>query len=118
MALPALPAVGERHHEESLVELRRLWPKERPLVEISPGTITRAGSTHRRRYRETPSPSCPPRDRAELLVVFSAHGLPISEIRKGDPYQQYVELSARGTAERCGLAPAQWKVTFQSRVGP
>ena len=29
-----------------------------------------------------------------------------------------MQASARGTAERCGLQPGQWQVTYQSRVGP
>jgi ferrochelatase len=49
-------------------------------------------------------------------VVFSAHGLPMSQVRKGDPYPGYVEHSARETARRAGATAYQ--VTYQSRVGP
>jgi ferrochelatase len=58
----------------------------------------------------------PPADRDRVLVVFSAHGLPMSQVRKGDPYPGYIEHSARETARRAG-APAM-QVTYQSRVGP
>ena len=55
-------------------------------------------------------------DRDRLLVVFSAHGLPMSHVKKGDPYPQEVEASARGTAERAGVK--EFQITYQSRVGP
>jgi protoporphyrin/coproporphyrin ferrochelatase len=118
VALPLYPQWANATSKSSLVELRRCWPKERPLVEICtwhdhPGWLDASAATVKDAIAELPASA---RDR--LLVVFSAHGLPLSEIQKGDPYQQYVEASARGTAERCGLAPSQWKVTFQSRVGP
>ena len=58
----------------------------------------------------------PAADRERVLVVFSAHGLPLSQVRKGDPYPGYIEHSARETARRAGAAAFQ--VTYQSRVGP
>jgi ferrochelatase len=42
----------------------------------------------------------------------------MSEVKKGDPYPQYIEVSARGVAERLGLAAGRWQVTYQSRIGP
>ena len=118
VALPLYPQWANATTKSSLEELRRAWPKGRPLVEICtwhdhPGWLDASAATVKDAIGELPASA-----RERLLVVFSAHGLPLSEIRKGDPYQGYVETSARGTAERCGLAPSQWKVTFQSRVGP
>jgi ferrochelatase len=57
-----------------------------------------------------------PENRDKLLVVFSAHGLPMSQVRKGDPYPEEVDASARGTAERAGVK--EYQVTYQSKVGP
>jgi ferrochelatase len=51
-----------------------------------------------------------------VLVVFSAHGLPMSQVRAGDPYPVYVEHSSRETARRAGVTP--WQITYQSKVGP
>lgn len=50
-------------------------------------------------------------------VLFSAHGLPESLIKKGDPYQWQIEQSA--AAVRAKL-PKEWesRVCYQSRVGP
>ncbi|WP_089931197.1 ferrochelatase [Caulobacter sp. UNC279MFTsu5.1] len=53
--------------------------------------------------------------RARLL--FSAHGLPEKVILAGDPYQSQVEATAAAVAARLGEG-WDWRVTYQSRVGP
>lgn len=118
LALPLYPQWANATTRSSLAELRRVWPKEKPLVEVCtwhdhPGWLEACAGTVRDALAELPEIS-----RGEALVIFSAHGLPLSEIKKGDPYPRYVEASARGVAERCGLAPDRWQVTYQSRIGP
>lgn len=49
-------------------------------------------------------------------VLFSAHGLPEREIRRGDPYQAQCTATARAVARALGLA--DWQECYQSRVGP
>lgn len=53
----------------------------------------------------------------DQYVLFSAHGLPESYVRRGDPYER--EVRASFALMRAGL-PQGWRVelTFQSRVGP
>ena len=51
-----------------------------------------------------------------VRLLFSAHGLPEKVVRAGDPYQAQVEATAAAIAGR--LAFADWKVCYQSRVGP
>ena len=55
----------------------------------------------------------PPKPR----VLFSAHGLPLKVIEKGDPYQWQIEQTAAAVRK---LLPADWeaRVCYQSRVGP
>ena len=118
VALPLYPQWANATTRSSLQELRRLWPAGRPLVEVCtwhdhPGWLDAAAGTVRDALGQVPAEL-----RGRLLVVFSAHGLPMSQVRKGDPYPSYVEASARGVAERCGLAQGEWEVTYQSRVGP
>jgi protoporphyrin/coproporphyrin ferrochelatase len=118
VALPLYPQWANATTKSSLEELRRVWGTARPLVEICTwhdhaGWLDAQAATVRDAIA-----TLPPGAREKLLVVFSAHGLPLSQVRKGDPYPGYVEISARGVAERCGLAASEWKVTYQSRVGP
>ncbi len=118
VALPLYPQWANATTKSALDELRRLWPAERPLIEVCtwhdhPGWLAASSATLREAIARVPAGI---RDR--LLVVFSAHGLPLRQVRKGDPYPGYVEISARGTAERCGLGAGEWQLTYQSRVGP
>ena len=50
-------------------------------------------------------------------LLFSAHGLPEKVVKGGDPYQAQVEATAAALAARLGPG-WDWKVCYQSRVGP
>jgi ferrochelatase len=52
-----------------------------------------------------------------LRLLFSAHGLPQKVVDGGDPYQAQVEATAAQIAGRLPELP-DWRVSFQSRVGP
>jgi ferrochelatase len=116
MSLPLYPQFANATTTSSLREMRRLWPRGKPLYEVCsyhdhPGYLDASAAA----LREALAKVTPER-RDRVLTVFSAHGLPMSQVRKGDPYPREVEASARGTAERCGLK--DWQITYQSRVGP
>lgn len=55
---------------------------------------------------------------ARPRVLFSAHGLPKKVVAKGDPYQWQVERTAEKLADAAGLGREDWRVCYQSRVGP
>lgn len=55
------------------------------------------------------------RERAHL--IFSAHGVPMSFIAGGDPYQKQVEATVRLVRERGGWSNP-WTLCYQSKVGP
>lgn len=55
------------------------------------------------------------RDRAPIL--FSAHGLPESYIRRGDPYLDEVRVTVAAVSRALAIEPRA-RLTFQSRVGP
>jgi ferrochelatase len=50
-------------------------------------------------------------------LLFSAHGLPESVIAKGDPYQAQIEATAAAVVAKLSAA-WDWKIAYQSRVGP
>ncbi len=56
-----------------------------------------------------------------LRVLFSAHGLPETIVKRGDPYQSQIErtsgLLARALAESLGEDP-DWAICYQSRATP
>jgi protoporphyrin/coproporphyrin ferrochelatase len=55
-------------------------------------------------------------DPTDLHLVFSAHGLPISLVERGDPYPQQVEETVRLVLAR-GQWPYHHTLCYQSRVG-
>ena len=60
-------------------------------------------------------------DPTDINLVFSAHGLPVSVIKKGDPYQKQVEAEVKLHSERLkkrGLVFNQIHLAYQSKVGP
>ena len=52
-----------------------------------------------------------------VRLLFSAHGLPEKVVKGGDPYQAQIEATCAAVAARLD-AGWDWKVCFQSRVGP
>ncbi|HXQ25741.1 MAG TPA: ferrochelatase [Candidatus Acidoferrales bacterium] len=53
----------------------------------------------------------------EVHLVFSAHGLPMALLEKGDPYPQHIEATVRLIRE-LGAWPNPHVLCYQSRVGP
>jgi len=51
-------------------------------------------------------------------LIFSAHGLPEKNIKKGDPYQWQVEQSVKKIVEKLDDQNLDWILSYQSRVGP
>ena len=51
-------------------------------------------------------------------LIFSAHGLPEKNIKKGDPYQWQVEQSVEKIVDSLNIKNLDWILSYQSRVGP
>ncbi len=50
-------------------------------------------------------------------LLFSFHGIPRRYFDDGDPYFCHCQKTARLVAEKLGVRPAGWAVSFQSRFG-
>ena len=60
-------------------------------------------------------------DPKSLNLIFSAHGLPVRVIKRGDPYQKQVEAEVALHVERLkqrGVEFNQVHLAYQSKVGP
>ena len=61
-------------------------------------------------------------DSSRIHLVFSAHGLPMSLVEKGDPYPKQIEATVRLVCEAGKTQYPGWPRThllcYQSRVGP
>ena len=51
-------------------------------------------------------------------LIFSAHGLPESKIKKGDPYQWHVEDTVKKIISKLENENLDYIISYQSRVGP
>jgi ferrochelatase len=80
------------------------YPWERGFVESEAALI---GAAFRRK-----KPS------VDYRLLLSAHGLPKRMVMKGDPYSWQVEKSAQVIVDRLGISGLDWRVCYQSRVGP
>ena len=54
----------------------------------------------------------------DYRVLFSAHGLPKRTIARGDPYQWQIERSVEAIVEALAQEDLDWRISYQSRVGP
>jgi protoporphyrin/coproporphyrin ferrochelatase len=61
-------------------------------------------------------------DASRIQLIFSAHGLPMSLVEKGDPYPKHVGETVRLVCEQGAARFANWPKThllcYQSKVGP
>jgi len=61
-------------------------------------------------------------DSSRIHLVFSAHGLPMSLVEKGDPYPKHIEETVRLVCENGAKQFPNWPRThllcYQSKVGP
>ena len=51
-------------------------------------------------------------------LIFSAHGLPESKIKKGDPYQWHIEETVKEIMSKLKTENLDHVISYQSRVGP
>ncbi|MEJ2502271.1 MAG: ferrochelatase, partial [Gemmatimonadota bacterium] len=59
----------------------------------------------------------PEEERDDVLLLFSAHSLPLSVVNRGDPYPQEVGASVHQVLEAGGF-PNRYILSYQSEVGP
>ena len=82
------------------------YPWEDGFVEASTENIRKIYEQAKRETRKEPR------------LLFSAHGLPEKIIKDGDPYQWQCEQSAEKIVEALDIPHLDWKICYQSRVGP
>jgi ferrochelatase len=78
----------------------------------APGYLEALGACVRDAIAELPAEA-----RAEVPVLFSAHGLPESYIRRGDPYLDQIRITVAAATRALALG-SRARLSFQSRLGP
>lgn len=59
----------------------------------------------------------PLKDKSKIYFLFSAHGVPISFIKKGDPYQRQIEETVELVMKKA-IYNNNYSLAYQSKVGP
>jgi len=101
--------------ESAFHDLRKSVNGAVPLAEVDrypedPQYLDSLTSTVREALRRFEKPE-------QVHVLFSAHGVPQSLIRRGDPYQSEINKTVQGVLQR--LPKDQpWSLSYQSKVGP
>ncbi|MGI4943012.1 MAG: ferrochelatase [Janthinobacterium lividum] len=80
-----------------------------------PGFVAASAAMLRRAYDDARAATP---EGTVLRVLFSAHGLPESIVRSGDPYQFQIERTAAAMAKALGIDGLDWSICFQSRATP
>ena len=113
--LPLYPHYSFATTGSSLKEWNRLYKPKVPVHLVDhffdhpdyvAGIVERVNSV----LKQLPRPE-------EVHLVFSAHGLPMALVEKGDPYPQHIEATVRLVRE-LGAWPNPHLLCYQSRVGP
>lgn len=58
-----------------------------------------------------------PEQRDDVVILFSAHSLPLKVVNRGDPYPAEVASTVSGVMEKLGHCN-QYRLVWQSKVGP
>lgn len=53
-----------------------------------------------------------------IKLLFSAHGLPKKVVENGDPYQWQIEETVKSIVKKLSVKDLDYKVSYQSKVGP
>ncbi|MFI5118213.1 MAG: ferrochelatase [Terriglobales bacterium] len=112
--LPLYPQYSSTTTGSSLNEWRRLWTGAVPTCCVAPfyrDPIYIAAIVERidEALARFPHPSAVP-------LIFSAHGVPVSVIEKGDPYQRQIEETVSLVMEQ-GEWSNDHRLCYQSKVG-
>ena len=117
--LPLYPQYSYSTTRSSLNEFRRVMAHEKAAFELlaieeyceEPSYIAALVDVTRRALTSFKTPA------EEVHLVFSAHGLPLKYIERGDPYLDHIKRSmAAAVAQLRHPGPAH--LSFQSRLGP
>jgi protoporphyrin/coproporphyrin ferrochelatase len=96
---------ARRHGLDCATRFVCCYPRDEGFIEALSGLIRCA-------LDDTADPAKPPR------LLLTAHGLPKRIVRFGDPYPNQVEATAAAVIAALDRPALDWRVCYQSRVGP
>jgi ferrochelatase len=123
VALPMYPQYSFSTTASSLADFERALAgakipmhavREYPALE---GFVKAAAALIRKEYEKL-SRLAAEKNLLAPRLLLSAHGLPVKNIEAGDPYASHCERSAAAIVEALDIPGLDWRLCYQSRVGP
>lgn len=103
--LHALFPTLNQHGQHLNVSTRSAWYDDGAYVHAQAKLIADYATAH----QLTPDDS---------FLLFSAHGLPVSYVQRGDPYPRHIRRSVELVVQRLGWPVDRTSLAFQSLLGP
>jgi ferrochelatase len=104
-SLAAWKSAAAQYEIDCPVRMVRCYPEEEGFIEALVGLIR-------------PVLDLVASGNKPLRLLLTAHGLPTKIVRGGDPYQRQVEATAAAVIDALDSPGLDWRVCYQSRVGP
>ena len=95
----------EHHNQQIQVTTRPVWHNDAGYVHAQAALVEQFAESNDLRPNDT-------------HLLFSAHGLPESYVKRGDPYPELVRETVDLVAGRLGWATDRYSLAYQSRFGP
>ena len=104
-SLAAWRAAATPHHLDSVTRSICCYPRDQGFVQAVANLVGPVLD------RASHSPNRP-------RLLLTAHGLPKRIVQAGDPYSRQVELTAAAVIAALDRPELDWRICYQSRVGP
>ncbi|PUU78874.1 hypothetical protein B9Z19DRAFT_35540 [Tuber borchii] len=106
-SLNELWRLSKKFDEEGQIEWSVIdrWPAHKGFVEVVARHIEESLKTYAKE------------DRGKVVLLFSAHSLPMSVVNRGDPYPAEVAATVYAVMKRLGFKNP-YRLVWQSQVGP
>jgi ferrochelatase len=94
------------HHDQTMqVTTRPVWHNDAGYINAQAALLEQFAAAHELNPKNT-------------YLLFTAHGLPVSYVKRGDPYPKLVAKTVELVGQRMGWPADRLGMAYQSRFGP
>jgi len=117
LLLPLYPQYSKTTTGSAVYEWNRVFKGDKEKVTVIPPFFNHPTYIQAVNQRISEAMELFPKDaRNDVYCIFSAHSLPVSIVKAGDPYREQVESTITSVMELRGN-DCEWALCYQSKVG-
>jgi ferrochelatase len=116
--LPLYPQFSTTTTGSSINNFLAVWQQKKSMAKIKTVCCYYDNSYFINSHTKLIQESIQKLEGENFRILFSAHGLPVKIIKNGDPYQWQVEKTVENIIQKLEVDNVDYKVTYQSKVGP